>query len=267
MYNCHCHQILLGCSHDNGYARLLEETMADRELMGRISLIEGVPFERELASIKESYRVTKFENLFRDKKITTAAPWDVWGVGSHTQPIYSSASSAANQPDAHLARAASNSSGSATSTWATTTAAMANANFTDLTASKPSTPAPPSVERNKYGQRVDRVDFKAIPKDELNRVKKLKLCNLHFLLGECPNLNCYHTHDYKLSKNERWILQAVARMTPCHFGTECDDAGCIYGHRCPQSEIGRKDCYWGSNCRFDTAQHGIDTNIVKITKV
>ncbi|PGH01793.1 hypothetical protein AJ80_08959 [Polytolypa hystricis UAMH7299] len=276
LYNCHCHQIFLGCSHDNGYARLLEDTLADRELTGRITLIEGVPFERELATIKASYRVTKFEDIFRNSKIVANLKnWEGWAgtVRSMLPPsIDTTATSAAAAGNNNtLARIPSNStvpSDGATTppTWASTTAAGALTPFTDLT-SKPSTPDPPKVERNKYGQRVDRLDFKTIPKDELNRVKKLKLCNLYFLLGDCPNLNCYHTHDYKLSKNERTVLQAVARMTPCRFGTECDDSGCIYGHRCPQSEIGKNDCYWGSNCRFDAAAHGIDTTIVKVTKV
>ncbi|EEH04293.1 C-x8-C-x5-C-x3-H zinc finger protein [Histoplasma capsulatum G186AR] len=279
LYNCHCHQIFLGCSHDNGYARLLEDTLADRDLVGRISLIEGVPFERELVPIKASYRVTKFEELFRTSKINTnSLSWnDRNGTNNNPMSIPSSTPLSvlsANTPgnNNNLARIPSNSTipsnGTNTPpTWAATTAAGAHGPFTDLTTSKPSSPAPPKVERNKYGERVDRLDFKTIPKDELNRVKKLKLCNLYYLLGDCPNLSCYHTHDHKLTKNERTVLHAVARMTPCRFGTDCDDPGCIYGHRCPQSEIGKKDCFWGSNCRFDTAAHGIDTTIVKVTKV
>ncbi|OAX77199.1 hypothetical protein ACJ72_08505 [Emergomyces africanus] len=272
LYNCHCHQIFLGCSHDNGYARLLEDTLADRDLIGRISLIEGTPFEQELVPLKASYRVTKFEELFRTSKIDTNSHSrnNLNGTNNTSIPTPSSASLSTISPNApvsnSLARIPSNGTSTAP-TWASTTAAGAQGPFTDLTPSKPSSPAPPKVERNKYGERVDRLDFKTIPKDELNRVKKLKLCNLYYLLGDCPNLSCYHTHDHKLSKNERTILHAVARMTPCRFGTECDDAGCIYGHRCPQSEVGKQDCYWGSNCRFDTAAHGIDTTIVKITKV
>ncbi|EEH35608.2 C-x8-C-x5-C-x3-H type zinc finger protein [Paracoccidioides lutzii Pb01] len=278
LYNCHCHQIFLGCSHDNGYARLLEDTLADRELIGRISLIEGIPFERELALIKASYRVTKFEELFRTSKIITNL--HLWNDRNAANNSSNAAPSSApltalssNAPvSSNLARVPSNSTiplnrATTPSTWAATTAAGAQGPFTDLTTSKPSSPSPPKVERNKYGQRVDRLDFKSIPKDELNRVKKLKLCNLYYLLGDCPNLSCYHTHDHKLTKNERMVLHAVARMTPCRFGTECDDPGCIYGHRCPQSEVGKKDCFWGSNCRFDTAAHGIDTKIVKVTKV
>ncbi|EER42013.1 C-x8-C-x5-C-x3-H type zinc finger protein [Histoplasma capsulatum H143] len=223
LYNCHCHQIFLGCSHDNGYARLLEDTLADRDLVGRISLIEGVPFERELVPIKASYRVTKFEELFRTSKINTnSLSWnDRNGTNNNIMSIPSSTPLSvlsANTPgnNNNLARIPSNSTipsnGTNTPpTWAATTAAGAHGPFTDLTTSKPSSPAPP--------------------------------------------------------KNERTVLHAVARMTPCRFGTDCDDPGCIYGHRCPQSEIGKKDCFWGSNCRFDTAAHGIDTTIVKVTKV
>lgn len=132
----------------------------------------------------------------------------------------------------------------------------------------PSSSPPRTVERNKYGQRVDRFDFKTIPRDELNRLKKLKLCNYHHLLGECPNEeNCYHDHDRKLTKQELHVLSAIARMTPCRFGLECDDPECIYGHRCPQSEPGKKTCFRGDSCRFEQVAHGIDTNIVKVTKI
>ncbi|EEQ30999.1 C-x8-C-x5-C-x3-H type zinc finger protein [Microsporum canis CBS 113480] len=231
--------------------------------------------------IAGSYRVTKFDNLFRESKIVTL-PSHTWEGSGTTANSFSSSNTGLSNTRAvsrtppnsngtatttSAASATSGSSGTAPTTWASTIAASANTTFKDLTPSKPSTPSPPVIERNKYGQRVDRIDFKAAPKDELNRVKKLKLCNLYFLLGDCPNPNCYHTHDYKLGKQERIVLQVVARMTPCHFGTECDDATCIYGHRCPLSEVGKKDCYWGSNCRFDADAHGVDTNIVKLTKV
>lgn len=59
---------MFGCSHDNGYARLLEE-VGDRRNLDRITLVEGVPFERELAALQTKYRSTKFEGLFRTTKI------------------------------------------------------------------------------------------------------------------------------------------------------------------------------------------------------
>ncbi|KKA25646.1 C-x8-C-x5-C-x3-H zinc finger protein [Rasamsonia emersonii CBS 393.64] len=271
LYNCHCHQIFLGCSHDNGYARLLEETLADRELTGRISLIEGVPFEKELESIKASYRVTQFQDLFRTTKLT---PKMASSNGTSKPQVVSQPQTmlSPHQGPASLTRTSTNTTSSSSSTpasfssWASVTAS--NPGDVSLQSSKPANPSPQNVvERNKYGQRIDRFEFKSIPKEEMNRIKKMKLCNLHFLLGDCPNTNCHHDHTHKLTKNEKVVLQAIARMTPCRFGMECDDPKCIYGHRCPLSEPGKKNCFWGSNCRFDPSQHGIDTTVVKVTKI
>ncbi|GAD91710.1 C-x8-C-x5-C-x3-H type zinc finger protein [Paecilomyces variotii No. 5] len=252
----------VGTGKDRADDKLAEETLADRELTGRISLIEGAPFERELESIKSSYRVTKFPDLFRNSKIVTSLA----NLKSATlsAPL---AVRSPNQPVATLTRTSTNttsSSATATTSWASISATPGDVK---ISTPKPSTPAP-KVERNKYGQRIDRLEFKTIPKEELNRVKKMKLCNVHFLLGECPNdEKCYHDHDHKLTKSERVVLQSIARMTPCHYGPECDDPKCIYGHRCPLSEAGKKECFWGSNCRFDTSAHGIDTQVVRVTKV
>lgn len=67
LYDFHCHHILFGCSHDNGYARLLEEYTTDQGFVGRITLLEGVPFEKELVTLP--FMTKKFENLFRSSKI------------------------------------------------------------------------------------------------------------------------------------------------------------------------------------------------------
>ncbi|KAH2316200.1 hypothetical protein KXW18_004356 [Aspergillus fumigatus] len=134
--------------------------------------------------------------------------------------------------------------------------------------SKASSSSPPKiVEQNKYGQRVDRFDIKTISKDDLARMKKLKLCNYFYLKGECPIEDCRHDHSRKLTKSEYHTLMVVARMTPCRYKFECDDPDCMYGHRCPHSEPGKRECVWGSTCRFDAAAHGIDTIIVKVTKI
>lgn len=41
LYDYHCRNVLFGCSHDNGYARLLEPYMSDAEVMPRLTLMEG----------------------------------------------------------------------------------------------------------------------------------------------------------------------------------------------------------------------------------
>lgn len=241
----------------------MEGTLADRDLIGRVTLIEGVPFEKDLETIKSSFRVTKFPEVFRSTKI--ASVWAPWKAAVATKPravLTPSPNQGAASPSWNSAAAAPPTNNGPMS------GSQASSSSEFQVVRSRAGPSPPNtVERNKYGQRVDRVDFKTVPRDELNRIKKLKLCNFHFLQGECPNENCHHDHSRRLTKNELFILKAIARMTPCRFGLECDDPDCMYGHRCPQSEPGKKDCYWGSNCRFDTAAHGIDTNIVKVTRI
>ena len=139
-----------------------------------------------------------------------------------------------------------------------------------LVASPPPTPKPvqqaiPQVQRNRYGQRIDPiVQYDA---HEVKRIKNLKMCNVHFLRNDCPYDPCTHAHDYNPNKNEIATLRYVSRMTPCKFGSECDDIKCIYGHICPNSVDGKKDCRWGENCRFDREQHGVERTAVKVMKV
>ena len=63
--NVHCRHIVFGCSHDNGYARLLEEVVGHP----KVSLLEGVPFERELSSLKPRFKSVRFDKLFRTTKV------------------------------------------------------------------------------------------------------------------------------------------------------------------------------------------------------
>ncbi|KAL2819127.1 hypothetical protein BJX63DRAFT_382445 [Aspergillus granulosus] len=265
LYNCHCHQIFLGCSDESPYVQTLEDTLADMKLLGRVSLIEGIPFGKKLEALKAHYRSTRFPDLFRDSKITPV--WTPWKAAVATKPRSLLTPSPNPHAAAPLSRTSSNITTASNSAPVLSTPPSSHSGDDFQLVRSKLTSRPKIVERNKYGQRVDRLDIQSIPREEVNRIKKLKLCNYLFLQGECPNDNCHHDHSRKLTKSELQTLTAVARMTPCRYGLECDDPECMYGHRCPQSEPGRKDCYWGSNCRFNTAAHGIDTNIVKVTKV
>jgi hypothetical protein len=110
------------------------------------------------------------------------------------------------------------------------------------------------ISRNRAGQRVD-PPSKDYDKAEVDRVKKMKLCNMHFLRN--------------LTKDETATLRLVARMAPCTGGSACQDLSCIYGHRCPappsRSRVpkGSKTCIFGEACKFPVELHDIDTNVVK----
>jgi len=269
--NVHCHQIFLAALANEDLNALLDET-PDVAVHERVTLLEarGLQsndmFDHEIQSIKVHSFLVK--------------------VGTEMSAMKTPAAKVATPV---LARVESNSSSrtinsgqaSATSTPVLTWAAMTAQPFVPKPAdarSETSTPIstttpPPAKEvlsaipRNRFGQRVDTVD-ESIPYQELQRIKKMKLCNIFYLQGKnaCSG-DCGHSHVYPLKATERNILKEVARMTACYYKTECEDPACIYGHRCPQSKPGKNDCYYKTDCRFLGWGHGIDVKVVKTQNV
>ena len=289
--------------------------MADPAVPNQITLLEGVPFERELATLRGKFESTKFDPLFRTAKIN---------IYQQHQPVHQARPPLMPQPQSmpqsipmqlqsgsaiqngmygsnmgyqspYYAPPASRSPSQSTnnsvamnpmgSSWATKAVSAPPVQL----GSPPSTPQPTppnmsTVPRNKYGQRIDPVV--SYDKSEVKRVQKIHMCNVHFLRNDCSyGDDCSHSHSYKPNKNELLTLRCVARQTPCHFGTACDDIKCIYGHRyvfltprsvftsptlycrCPFSYEGTQECRFGENCRFDKSMHGLDTKVVRTTKV
>ncbi len=261
----------------------------DSSILNSITLLEGVPFERELAQLKSKYQTTRFEGLFRTSKINIFSQSSnqklINGLSPPAPPLADYLSQQINgnglpppppqyqspyQPTipartSSTSPANGNMLNPTAPTWAS--AAMAAPPYI---ASPPPTPQPTvqaakQVSRNRYGQRIDPVTV--CDPNEVKRIKKLKMCNVHFLRDDCPYDPCTHDHFYKPTKNEMTTLRYVSRLTPCKFGSECDDLKCIYGHVCPNSVDGKKDCRWGENCRFERDQHGIERTAVRVMKV
>ncbi|EXJ84530.1 hypothetical protein A1O3_05199 [Capronia epimyces CBS 606.96] len=277
LYNCHCHQIILGCSNDNQYATLLEQTARDATVLNHITLVESVPFEKDILAVKDHFKITKLENVFRTTKLSpSSAPKGPLHAVTATLPALS-------RVESNGTTGTTSSSSTPAITWATMTAqpfvpsAPASKASTTRTSTPTSMKSPEAVvskpvaknlDRNRLGQRVDKVDS-SIPNHEIQRIKKLKLCNIYYLQGPsyCTSSNCSHSHTYPLSKGERNVLREVARMTPCYYKLDCSDPECIYGHRCPQNKPDDAGCWYGEDCRFYGWGHGIDTRVVKTTKV
>ncbi|KAJ4509760.1 hypothetical protein HRR83_006918 [Exophiala dermatitidis] len=277
LYNCHCHQIILGCSSDSHYTNLLEETAQDATVLDHVTILESVPFDKDFLALKDHFKTLKMENVFRNTKLGPCPmPKGPLQAVTATLPALSRVESNGTSGTA---------SGSSTPamTWATMTAqpfipsAPASKASTTRTSTPTSMRSPEAVvskpvtkgiERNRYGQRVDKVDS-SIPNHEIQRIKKLKLCNIFYLQGPsfCTSNNCSHSHTYPLSKGERSVLREVARMTPCYYKLDCSDPECIYGHRCPQNKPDENGCWYGEDCRFYGWGHAIDTRVVKTTKV
>tara|TARA_R110002003_G_scaffold109_3_gene9109 strand:- start:1247 stop:2194 length:948 start_codon:yes stop_codon:yes gene_type:complete len=304
----HCRRLLFGCSHDNGYARALEEYSDKPEIVEKVVLLEGVPFEKELVPLP--YGTKKFLGLFRDTKIVlnpSAVPYvynqPATPVGPSSNSIngaktYSMLPGLPTRFPAPVSRPTgimdsplpSRAALAASSPLPRTPSAstLASDSFPNLGktvswASKAAAPPPPvsdapvykpalreeQIARNRAGQRVD-PQTKDYDKTEVDRVKKLKLCNVHFLRKECPyDTNCTHAHKYNATADEIRTLRLVARMAPCTNGSGCQDLKCIYGHRCPAPPHkynhvkGTKSCIFGEACKFPPELHDIDMNVVK----
>ncbi|EMC98277.1 hypothetical protein BAUCODRAFT_419523 [Baudoinia panamericana UAMH 10762] len=310
LYDYHCRQILFGCSHDNGYARLLEQYTDCSQAAQRVTLLEGVPFEKELAGMP--FPKLKYSGIFRETKINVAPPDSLTGMTRRVDsrglnaassiftprtatPLspYKTPSSGIPQLDGALAQRLphlrtmsvtssgnTSDSGGAVSSWAAITRASADRPLTDIKR----TPSGSTVElgrnteiqRNRHGHRIDEpLDY---DRDEVQRLKKYKMCNQHYIGVGCCHFNagksdkCPHRHDVKLTQHELYVLRMVARETPCKKGLYCDDTKCIYGHRCPfprATEGGLRGsgmCLNGEHCRFGRAMHEVDIKIVKTVR-
>ena len=181
LYDSHCRRILFGCSHDNGYARLLED-VAEISIREGITLLEGVPFERELYQLKTSYQTTRFEGLFRTTKINIYNQQYPQPPGLQPPQVQQTMGLPPYQPpyQSGIARTIS-ASPSATLNPAAPTWASTAMTAPSQTASPPPTPQPSTnvakqVLRNRYGQRIDPIV--SYDPNEVKRIKKLKMCNV-----------------------------------------------------------------------------------------
>lgn len=291
----HCRRILFGCSHDNGYARALEECSDKTEIVSKVTLLEGVPLGKELLSLP--YATKKFPKIFRDceLKVFPGQQCHVSSTGSLAQKVYDVSTGLpgrfpvplpqvmispvpAKAAVVGLPRTPSSSTIASDGDIATQAPSAMNSWAAKAAALPPPKPASPAYEpadrneviaRNRAGQRID-PPCKDYDKTEVDRVKKLKLCNVHFLRQECPyGMQCTHKHTYQPSRGEIAALRLVARMAPCQNGSGCQDAKCIFGHRCsaPPSRNkvpkGTKSCIFADTCKFPIELHAIDTNVVK----
>ena len=278
MYDCHCHQVLFGCSSSSEYVPVLEEVQLDSDVRDHVTLLEACPFENGLTDLQSQFKTVRFDEVFRTTGLAPLLPLP------KPPPAVAAALPALTRVESNKTSGGASSANTPQMNWATVTA---QAQITPVQAVRPvasrtTTPSSTttaesisklktsnkSIDKNRLGMRIDRVD-KDIPNYEIQRVKKLKLCNTYYLQGKelCSANKCTHRHDYPISNYERKILREVSRMTPCYYKTDCDDADCIYGHRCPQSKPGEQGCYYGEDCRFYGWGHGIDVRLCKTIKV
>ncbi|KAH6610263.1 hypothetical protein Trco_000283, partial [Trichoderma cornu-damae] len=263
--NHNCKHILLGISHDAGYAPFLDETLQSEATRQRISIIEGVTAVPDLVATNVS--IAKLGNgLFRDDKLLDKFPC----LPPATSASSSQSTSAALPAQAIAPRTASPAISAGSSQTRTPTMSYAgvvsNASPPpQITLPLARKPMPSGCWRDKPQVRAQsESQYQLIPPstpddwnpglrgfDEpirvntqvLDAIKKRKdgdkLCNNHCLRGPCAKRDvCPFSHDYKTNDEELKAIAVLARQNPCSSGQHCELDDCIYGHHCPSIRDG-----------------------------
>lgn len=298
--NPYCKHILFGCADGEIYAPILRQLAENFQTKSRVTLLYGTQPDHRLVAL--CLAETPMGNIFRDTKVDTPISVDqspeislvpallrdsISPPPSSSSPATTSYSGSRTATgiaypaivESHSRKVSEISNQSANVAVPVTSWAMAakkgaavKAPPKQVVSEKEQLPAD-GIRRNRKGQRIDppTPEFK---KDEVNRVKKLKLCNAHHLRRNCQYADgkCEHDHSYKCNPKELETLKLVARMSACIHGSECSDVGCIYGHRCPfpgskQGGSKEKPCINGAECRFPAEMHNMDTTAVRRLKI
>jgi hypothetical protein len=235
--NHNCKQILLGISHDAGYAPFLDEVVSPDD-RSRITIIEGPPTVRELSAT--GLQILNFNQVFRSEKLidrsqSRGAP----GLPAPSQPY----------------------------TWAGVTSTAPPAQTSPIVSGasiRKSTPAPTWVPSPRGLDPAILVNAVALDKIK-RRTNNNKLCNNHYLRGPCVKASdCCFEHDYDASPDELKAISYLTRLNPCVNGQDCDQEYCIYGHHCPSTVFSKKDNEWQCSafgCRFSKDDHPPNTLI------
>jgi hypothetical protein len=276
--NHNCKHILLGISHDAGYAPFLDnEVSRDAETFRRVAILEGSPLPRDLS--QTGVEVLTFENIFRSDKLESPH-----GNNPSAKPIISNyhnsnysngyATGNGNHGDANGRRESDPrlSPHPSSQSWATLTS---NNGVTSPPAMTfPITPKPLTNAKPEpmISTTPDNLDWHpgprgldkqiSVPQSVLNRTKNRpqKLCNKFYLTGQCmKGDDCPFDHDSKPTEAEMDAIRYLTRLNPCTLGQGCENNHCIYGHHCPTSVGIPRNC--NAYCRFPEELHPPGTAI------
>ncbi|KAF9870504.1 c-x8-c-x5-c-x3-h zinc finger protein [Colletotrichum karsti] len=252
--NYNCRQILLGISHDAGYAPFLDEILQDKESRSRVCLIEGIATVRELKNTSV-HILEPLPSLFRNQKLIDRSG-DRSAESTYFKPsVVTTSPTLAVSPPA---------SAPASSSWAgvtkaspppqiTTPLANKNINLPVRQASQPKAQQSPAWNPGERGLDptipINQVALENIKK----RTGASKLCNNHYLRGPCAKGDeCCFEHNYRPNNDEINAIALLTRLNPCTSGQECDVDNCIYGHHCP-SVVGNTCTH--PYCKFRISDH------------
>ncbi|TGO23095.1 hypothetical protein BPAE_0144g00150 [Botrytis paeoniae] len=231
MADVQCRAVIFGGSADNGYARILQPYVGNIAKSNRVVLLEGPPFAKELAIMKEKFLVARFPGVFRNTKLS------VRRVSLPTTPPRSST------PD--------------TPSYATRVLSNDVSDAVSMEESSDSSVAVPvrskyAVLRNRKGQRLDAII--SPPSSLITVMRNTKHCNVFHILGECPYEKCSFLHGKRLDKKAIDARRFISRFKPCPSKLNCEDEKCLLGHQCPDKACARI----GKGCKFTKEMHNVD---------
>lgn len=223
--------VIFGGSADSGYARLLQPYVGDSSKSKRIVLIEGPPFAKDLARLKEKFLVASFPDIFRDTKLSPRrVSFSTTPPRTPTPTALSYSATVARPVDAAEVRTSN--------AYVPAATASARRDFPLL--------------QNSRGQRLDSIINP--PQTLVGALRDKKLCNPFHILGECPYSKCFFLHGVRLDAKCIEARRLLARQAPCSSGLQCIDGKCLLGHQCPDKACARI----GRDCRFTPEMHNVD---------
>ncbi|CAG8956939.1 hypothetical protein HYFRA_00011989 [Hymenoscyphus fraxineus] len=241
--NHNCKQILLGISHDAGYAPFLDEVITPEDRY-RITIIEGPPVVRELTAT--GLQVLNFNNIFRAEKLISRLPTPptttTWAgaVAAPPSPVISNTNTPKSATTAAVPAVTTKKTPKPTPTW---------------------TPGPRGLDPP--------IIVNATVLDRIKRrTTNNKLCNNHYLRGPCAKgSECHFEHEYKATEEDLKAIAYLTRLNPCLNGQDCELEYCIYGHHCPsvtlvaREGVGKEPVCLAFGCRFAKEDHPAGTTI------
>lgn len=220
--NTNCKQVVLGISHDAGYAPFLDEILQDEGTRRLVTILEGCPTVREIKATNV-HIMGQIDTLFRAEKLVDRTPRHPSPVGTKAAPV-TSATAASAAGGGSYARIIPGAGLPRQMTFPIPLQPKPNGASRGTPKPAPWSPGPRGCDPapNYSPQAMESIK---------KRKEGHKLCNNHYLRGPCSKGDaCCFVHDYKPTQDERNAIAFLARLNPCGMGQECEAEDCIYGH-------------------------------------
>ncbi|KAI1102014.1 hypothetical protein F4804DRAFT_354043 [Jackrogersella minutella] len=235
--NFNCKQILLGISHDAGYAPFLNNIVHSDDTKQRITILEGTPTVENI--VETGIAITSFNKIFRTEKLlaksTTNKPTSIVPANGVS---YAAVTQSRADPPPQI----------------TLPIPLKDPAMRSMRPSKQ--PTPPWNPGPHGCDPPIKVNVAVVEKLK-KRKDSEKLCNNHFLRGPCSRGDdCDFVHNYCPTKEEKKVIELFSRLNRCCKGQDCQTTNCIYGHNCPSIIDG---VCQSSRCKFSVEEHPPNT--------